>query len=541
MVTFGVVNSITNHDKNDEDDDVPPTERLMFASGEGSISFRNALKNPTNIAVLDTESKYRDNIIYDNINKKLTLKNLEIEDDFNTDDYRDFNIEGEDEITIIFDNVVSQIPCNVLLRPFLEGETNKVNLDLTGMNISSIGNSAFANCNSLAFVTIPQGCSIGEHAFVYCNSLTSVTIPQGCSIGNGAFANCNSLTTINIPQGCSIGNGAFAYCDSLTTINIPQGCSIGEVAFAYCHSLTTINISQGCSIGNGAFAYCNSLTTINIPQGCSIGNDAFGGCNSLTTINISQGCSIGNDAFAYCNSLTTVFIENKTYVSYDFGNSLKYIITTSKTMSYMINREVITDTNDIFSGKFPSKKDNIYRIFELESRNIKSIDDITIRPDVIATPECIKTYLYDSTILNSYSQSTLYTFTLKTVDEESINTTTPNITIDNGSTVKPIYRVYLNYINLINNSHEWDDITTKYHSLQSGMESESLLGLNIPYNNQKNKWNGAITVNNQTFNINQNNIILTFDGNKIKTIKITDSHIDQNYNNYIIIKYYRSS
>ena len=60
------------------------------------------------------------------------------------------------------------------------------------------------------------------------------------SIGEGAFEDCESLKSIVIPNSVtSIGKRAFSYCSSLTSIVIPDGVtSIGEVAFEGCKSLT---------------------------------------------------------------------------------------------------------------------------------------------------------------------------------------------------------------------------------------------------------------------------------------------------------------
>ena len=52
--------------------------------------------------------------------------------------------------------------------------------------------------------------SIGESAFANCKSLTSISIPNSVtSIESYAFSNCENLENINLDKWRSIGNGAF--------------------------------------------------------------------------------------------------------------------------------------------------------------------------------------------------------------------------------------------------------------------------------------------------------------------------------------------
>ena len=59
--------------------------------------------------------------------------------------------------------------------------------------------------------------SIGKEAFAFCDPLTSITIPNSVkSIGWKAFLDCESLKEICIPNSVtSIGRHAFDGCDSL--------------------------------------------------------------------------------------------------------------------------------------------------------------------------------------------------------------------------------------------------------------------------------------------------------------------------------------
>ena len=92
---------------------------------------------------------------------------------------------------------------------------------------------------------------------------TNYTIPNSVTtIGDSAFAFCESLTNINIPNSVTtIGKGAFSDCESLTNINIPNSVTtIGDMAFIGCESLTNINIPNSVTtIGNWAFRGCKNI------------------------------------------------------------------------------------------------------------------------------------------------------------------------------------------------------------------------------------------------------------------------------------------
>ena len=201
-------------------------------------------------------------------------------------------------------------------------------------SVTSIGNSAFSYCEKLTSITIPNSVtSIGENAFSSCTNLKSITIPNSVtSIGVWAFFHCSNLTSITIPNSVtSIGNSAFSLCSNLTSITIPNSVtSIGEDAFSHCHiekatlpafalslipkeHLSCVTIIDGAtSISNDAFKGCSNLTSITIPNSVtSIGEKAFSGCSNLTNITIPNSVtSIGHSAFRECTNLTSITIPN---------------------------------------------------------------------------------------------------------------------------------------------------------------------------------------------------------------------------------------
>lgn len=249
------------------------------------------------------------------------------------------------------------------------GNENNITIPNTivGYKVSSIGDEAFCNCESLTSINISEGIiNIGSSAFSDCNNVTSVRIPNSVTtIDNSAFSNCSKLSNINIPKNVTcISNDTFNSCSSLSNINFPNNLKeIGGNAFSDCISLTNIDIPESVtSIGLNAFsntklinnqtttvkyvsdwavAYegeektvsiksgtkgiadylfrgekksivCNDLVEkIIIPDSVTIIGSSFGGCISLSSIEIPDSVRyIGSVAFIDCSSLSKISIPN---------------------------------------------------------------------------------------------------------------------------------------------------------------------------------------------------------------------------------------
>ena len=103
---------------------------------------------------------------------------------------------------------------------------------IIGDGVTTIGSSAFSDCDSLTSVTIPNSVTtIGSSAFAGCSSLTSVTIGNSVTtIGHGAFYGCSSLTSVTIGNSVTeIGYYAFSGCKNVKQITseavTPPDCS----------------------------------------------------------------------------------------------------------------------------------------------------------------------------------------------------------------------------------------------------------------------------------------------------------------------------
>ncbi len=204
------------------------------------------------------------------------------------------------------------------------GCSSVTNINIPG-NVTSIRNTAFANCTGLTSIIVQPGNTIYKSKGNCIIEISTNKLIAGCKasvipdyvicIDNNAFYACYGLTSINIPNSVTIiGESAFNSCADLTSISIPDSVTIiGNYAFYECFGLINVIILDGVTtIGRDAFAYCTSLASINIPDSViTIENGAFNNCTDLTRINIPDSVTtIGYSAFAYCAGLTSINIPD---------------------------------------------------------------------------------------------------------------------------------------------------------------------------------------------------------------------------------------
>ena len=170
-------------------------------------------------------------------------------------------------------------------------------------SVISIGSGAFSCCDSIMDIEVDEENknykSIDGNLYTKDGTIliqyavgkkdASFTIPDFVtSIGDSAFANCSSIRSVVIGNSVtSIGDWAFRCCYSLTSIEIGNSVTrIAYDAFGFCYSLKSIVIPNSVtSIDFCAFNYCCSLESVMIPDSVtSIGGNAFYLCESLTSI-----------------------------------------------------------------------------------------------------------------------------------------------------------------------------------------------------------------------------------------------------------------
>ncbi len=164
--------------------------------------------------------------------------------------------------------------------------------------VTVIGDRAFANCDWLTKVVIPEGVtSIGEEAFSGCTALQTLYLPSTLSqLSPTALIGCESLSVERT-------SGGFCYRvdDGKATVTG----YVREKGVSKIRIPATLDGNAVTAIGVRAFADCDWLTAVEIPEGVtSVGREAFAGCKALKTVQRPKTLtSIDATAFSGCESL----------------------------------------------------------------------------------------------------------------------------------------------------------------------------------------------------------------------------------------------
>ena len=170
--------------------------------------------------------------------------------------------------------------------------------------VTSIGDSAFENCENLSSIKIPNGiASIGAYAFDGCYSLTDVYYDgteedwDKITIGTNNDPLLNATIHFKEPE--------IQYSQGLAfTSNGDGTCYVAGIGTCTDTQLVIPSVSPTgdavTGIGCYAFAYCDFLESVTIPEGVTIiGMSAFERCGSLMQITLPESLTYVDDWVFY--------------------------------------------------------------------------------------------------------------------------------------------------------------------------------------------------------------------------------------------------
>lgn len=220
----------------------------------------------------------------------------------------------------------------------LKSMTNLVELDISGIAVTSIPSSAFSNKWGLEKIVLPKkletignsafsGTGIKEielpeslttldsHAFQNCTSLVSIKIPDKITkISYGTFSNCSNLQSVSFPSTLTLIEERAFYETDLSEIDIPGSVeNIKENAFCRNENLKKVTFNEGLvKIESYSFLGCKSIESIVFPSTLrTIGYSGFQDCTNLKQISLNEGLvCIESDAFSRCSGLTDIVLPS---------------------------------------------------------------------------------------------------------------------------------------------------------------------------------------------------------------------------------------
>lgn len=194
------------------------------------------------------------------------------------------------------------------------------------LKVKNICSGSFKNNDKICYIDLPQEVDeIANATFENCSNLKGIdgTHAKLTQINKRAFANCEKLKDIILPNNLTVlGDEAFYNTGLVDSIpNVSNVEKIGEYVFANCKSLTSVTY-YGKTVTNYMFSGCSSLETIywgdgnaNIDEITSIGYGAFSG-TKFSSFVVPKNVEVISDAsFKDCKSLEKVSLwANPTYM-----------------------------------------------------------------------------------------------------------------------------------------------------------------------------------------------------------------------------------
>lgn len=250
-----------------------------------------------------------------------------------------------------------------------EGCEKLEGLDSSHAKVEKIGKRAFADCESLSYVSLPSTLKdLEDEAFMNTGIVDRIPDLKNVEkIGVGIFKDCKSLTTVQYNSNI-VYQDMFNGCESLTTISWGEGdANINNVtdiragAFANTGFTSFVVPKNVANINDNVFNGCDDLEEVSLygnlddanvvlpeeetPEGEEYEGPTFIDHNGVTQRGTLVGVSsIKEGAFRNCKNLKTINLYNDSYV--ESGNDNEF------TFPYSLSRCDVSSTGALTSYAF---------------------------------------------------------------------------------------------------------------------------------------------------------------------------------------------
>ncbi len=247
--------------------------------------------------------------------------------------------------------------------------------------ITTIGESAFANCKALTSITFPDSLTgIYPAAFYNCKALTSITFPSSVTdIFRNSFFGCTSVTDVYCYTDPNNMNWQEVDCNDFmankkTVCHVPLEHYDGYVTKFRDEGRTPLNVTfkaiapTGKCGENATWKLVPETGKLNISgtgavDNFTVNNAPWADYNPwadykeyITSVEIGNGItSIGTNAFAGCTNLTGVTYDGSALQWADITGIADSGIPAGCTMTYL-KKDVVTDDNITNGSVTPDKK-----------------------------------------------------------------------------------------------------------------------------------------------------------------------------------------
>ena len=221
---------------------------------------------------------------------------------------------------VTFADGTKTVPAYLMRRSYSNDPGSNISEVVLPESVTTIGDSAFYNCDALTGITLPENLeTIGSYAFYDCDGLSEVLFSEAViTIENGAFMNCPAITEIALPKSMiSVDDNAFSGCTSLRDITLNDGLETIGRRFIEDTQVTALTIPRTVTSMSYALSGADNLQSVTFAQGMrEIPNYAVAKYSSsdpdfnIQTIYLSDTVEkIGNNSFS--DFTGTLYITNE--------------------------------------------------------------------------------------------------------------------------------------------------------------------------------------------------------------------------------------